>query len=260
MCAAAASNLIPESTRISRMQVWGGNCNAERSVHTTGVVGWVFSCAFPPASCGGDVYYLSACAEENVCRVVLADVSGHGGEFSDAARNLEDLIADHINVHDQSELMRDLNADILKVHGKYATAVVLSYQRSTETLLFTTAGHPPVLWYHAGTRTWDMLHEETEHAVKHEGLPIGLIERTDYSQTAVRLGIGDVLVLYTDGFAEACDPHGNELGYEGLRRLAAGISVDVPEAFGVKLLEAVGGFCGRSDYDDDRTLMVLKRA
>jgi len=256
---AAASNPIFDSTHVSRMQVWGGNCNAEKSLHSTGIVGWVFCRAFPPGTCGGDVYYLSACGEDNLYRVVLADVSGHGGEFNEAAVNLENLIASHINTHDQSELMRQLNADILKAQGKYATAVVLGYLRETETLLFTTAGHPPVLWFHAATGTWDMLHDATEHAMTHEGLPIGLIADTDYTQTAVKLGEGDMLVLYTDGFAEACDPAGNELGYEGLKTLASAIPVDTVETFGMKLLEAVGAFCGKTDYDDDRTLMVLKR-
>ncbi len=258
MCAAAA-NPIPQSTRISRMQVWGGNCNAERSVHATGIMGWVFSCAYPPANCGGDVYYLSACAAEDLCRVVLADVAGHGSELSSAAARLENLIADHINTHDQTELVRQLNTAVLQVHDKYATAVVLGYQSSSGKLVFTTAGHPPVLWYHGATGTWDMLHEETEHAVQHEGLPIGLIPDTEYSQTTVNFAHGDMLVLYTDGFAEACDPQGNELGYEGLLGLAAAIPVESPELFGARLLESVGRFCGRGDYDDDRTLVVLKR-
>lgn len=240
------------------MQVWGGNCNAHRNVHASGIAGWVFSHAFPPSTCGGDVYYLSACAQENLYRVVLADVSGHGGEFNDAASYLENLIANHINTQDQSELMRQLNRDILDAHGKYATAVVLGYKRQERTLLFTTAGHPPVLWYRAIAGTWDMLHEETEHAIAHDGLPIGLIPDTDYSQTAVSFARGDVLVLYTDGFAEATDPQGNELGYEGLRKLAAAIPVGAPHAFGARLLTAVNEFCGRGDFDDDRTLMVLR--
>jgi phosphoserine phosphatase RsbU/P len=256
---AAASNPLIESTRISRMQVWGGNCNAHRNVHASGIAGWVFSHAFPPSTCGGDVYYLSACAQENLCRVVLADVSGHGGEFSDAASYLENLIASHINTLDQSDLMRQLNKDILDAHGKYATAVVLGYNRQESTLVFTTAGHPPVLWYRAATGTWDMLHEDTVHAIEHAGLPIGLIQDTDYSQTAVPFGQGDVLVLYTDGFAEATDPLGNELGYDGLKKLAEVIPVMAPHAFGARLLQAVNEFCGKSDFDDDRTLMILRR-
>ena len=241
------------------MQVWGGNCNAERSVHAQGFVGWVFCRAFPPANCGGDVYFLSACAEENLHRIVLADVSGHGGEFNDAANQLANLIADHINTHDQSELMRELNRDVLQAHGKYATAVVLSYLHSSGTMLFTTAGHPPVLWYRAADRTWTMLHEDTEHAIGHEGLPIGLIADTDYSQTMVGTGVGDVFVLYTDGFAEACDRQGNELGYEGLMKLAAKLSCEAPETFGARLLDEVSEFCGSKEYDDDRTLVVLQR-
>ena len=258
MCALPASAL-PESTRISRMQVWGGNCNIERNVHVTGIVGWVFSRAYEPATCGGDVYFLSACGEDVMYRVMLADVSGHGAEFNEPAQKLENLIAQHISVHDQSELMRDLNAEILRDNGKYATAVVLGYERQTGTLLFTTAGHPPVLWYHAATGAWDFLHEETEHALSHEGLPIGLIADTVYTQTAVQLAPGDMLVLYTDGFAEATDQQGNELGYDGMRALAARIPIHSPHVFGMELLDAIDEFCGRADFDDDRTLVVLQR-
>ena len=258
MCALPASAL-PEATHISRMQVWGGNCNIEHNLHVTGIVGWVFSRAFGPATCGGDVYFLSACPNEVMCRAVLADVSGHGAEFNEPAQKLENLIAEHIGVHDQSQLMRDLNAGILRENGKYATAVVLGYQRQTGTLFFTTAGHPPVLWYHAATGAWDFLHEETEHALTHEGLPIGLISDTEYTQTAVPLAEGDMLVLYTDGFAEATDPQGNELGYDGMKALAARIPIQSPHVFGMEFLEAIHGFCGKSEFDDDRTLMVLRR-
>jgi sigma-B regulation protein RsbU (phosphoserine phosphatase) len=104
-----------------------------------------------------------------------------------------------------------------------------------------------------------MLHDETEHAIKHEGLPIGLIADTDYSQTAVKLLEGDMLVLYTDGFAEACDQRGNELAYEGLKALAAHIPIASPHHFGTRLLERVGEFCSTTEFDDDRTLVVLKR-
>jgi sigma-B regulation protein RsbU (phosphoserine phosphatase) len=247
------------AAQVTRMQVWGGNCNVQRRVETQGLTGWIFCHAFPPASCGGDVYYLSACSEENLFRIVLADVSGHGGEFGAAAETLAKYIADHINVHDQSELMRDLNADILRAQGKYATAVVLSYQKSSGSLLFTNAGHPPILWYRAAANGWEMLHDETPHAVAHEGLPIGLIADTDYSQTAVQLGEGDILVLYTDGFAEACDPVGNELGYDGLLKLVSQIPANPPELLGQRLIDALDGFCGRTDYDDDRSLLVLQR-
>ncbi len=258
MCAMPASAL-PQATHVSRMQVWGGNCNVERNVHATGIAGWVFSRAFPPGTCGGDVYYLTACAQDVMYRVVLADVAGHGTEFNEPAQKLEDLIALHINVHDQSELMRDLNADILRDNGKYATAVVLGYERQTGMLFFTTAGHPPASWYRAATGTWDFLHEDTEHALTHEGLPIGLIADTEYVQTAVRFEKGDALVLYTDGFAEASDPHGCELGYEGLKKLAESIPIRDPQTFGPDLLSAIGEFCAKSDFDDDRTLMVLRR-
>src|SRR5690349_15319222 len=179
-------------SRIGRLETWGGHCLTEHTLELPGVGGWIYSRPYPPAQCGGDVYYFSSCSAEKLFRIVLADVSGHGSAFSAAAEILGRLIAEHINIRNQSAFMRDLNSEILQAHTKYATAAVLSYDQDTAELLFTNAGHPPALWFHAKSRHWDLLHEDTAYALAVEGLPLGLIPETDYSQTAVRLDSGDV--------------------------------------------------------------------
>ncbi len=244
---------------IAPTKVWGGNCRVERNLRIASLSAWVSCQPFPPGDCGGDVYVFSSCRREVTIRAVLADVSGHGTAFSQPAESLRRLVADHIEAHDQTELMGALNADVLAAHQKYATAVVIGFHRYSENLVFTNAGHPPALWFQASTGEWHLLHHETEHSVFVEDLPVGLIEGTSYSQTAVRFGAGDLLVLYTDGFAEATDPAGNELGYEGLLKLATRVPTDSPAECGRQLISEVTDFCGRPDFDDDCSLIVLKR-
>ena len=56
-----------------------------------------------------------------------------------------------------------------------------------------------------------------------EGVPLGLIPGTDYLQSAVRLGPGDFLVLYTDGLTESTNEPGLELGYHGILSFAVSL-------------------------------------
>jgi len=53
-----------------------------------------------------------------------------------------------------------------------------------------------------------------------EGVPLGLIPGVDYLQSALRLGPGNFLVLYTDGLTESTNDPGLELGYHGILNLA----------------------------------------
>lgn len=193
--------------RVSCMEIWGGNTFIETPVDLPGLAGWVHSKPVEPALEGGDVYYLSVCSAGLLSRVVLADVAGHGQQIGAAAVALRDLLREHVNAFDQSELMRGVNDAFGKdVDGdfQYATAAVIGYYCETRQLVFANAGHPPALWHRAAERTWEWLHENTRHVEKAvEGLPLGLIPGTEYTQTAVRLGTGDLVILYTDGVTES---------------------------------------------------------
>ncbi|MEI9972984.1 MAG: sigma-70 family RNA polymerase sigma factor [Ignavibacteriota bacterium] len=69
-----------------------------------------------------DLYYLSACSQGSIARIVLADVAGHGEVVSSAAVHLREALRRHIDLWDQSVLIRDLNDWFLKddCEGKFA--------------------------------------------------------------------------------------------------------------------------------------------
>lgn len=155
-----------------------------------------------------------------------------------------------------NEAFRSQNDDL----AQYATAVVLSFYFETGELIFASAGHPPTLWYHANQKEWDWLHERTHDPVKpFEGLPLGLVEGTEYGQTRVRLAGGDLLILYTDGITECANGAENELGYEGLHKLLRGAPVESSIATASALVAAVDDFRGSTPCADDQTVVVLQR-
>ncbi len=250
----------PISSRLACFELWGGNRSEDHSVELPGLVGWVYSQPLEPDAGGGDVHYLSVCSKGMVSRVALADVAGHGRGASLVAENLRRVLQRHTDNWDQSVLMRELNDAFAGelVDGQYATAAVLGFYFETGELLFSNAGHPPVLWYHAGNRSWDLLEDATPFAVDIEGLPLGLIAGTAYSQTGVRLGRDDMLVLYTDGITEALDRSGNELGHRGLLEITRGVRVDTPVQVSRALIAGVEAFRGDGPRRDDETLLVLQ--
>ena len=87
-------------------------------------------------------------------------------------------------------------------------------------------------------------------------LPLGIIDDTKYTQLAVRLAAGDLVVLYTDALLECRTPEGAMLGEEGLLACLEGLPTDDPGALPRLLYDAVMARCG-SDPDDDVTVMVL---
>src|SRR5580704_5872094 len=194
-----------QAYRLACLEVRGGNELAEYAAGLPGLDGWVSCRPLRPSRRGGDLYYISACSQGLVARVVLADVSGHGDVVGDAAVRLRDALRKHVELWDQSMLIRQLNDDFLAGarRTQFATAFLASYYSETGELLFTNAGQMPPLWYRTATRKWSLLDDSTPLSKEIVDLPLGLIAGTSYSQTAVQLEAGDLLLLYTDGISEA---------------------------------------------------------
>jgi sigma-B regulation protein RsbU (phosphoserine phosphatase) len=241
------------------MEIWGGNTYIDSPVEMPGLRGWIHSKPLEPATSGGDVYYLSVCSAGLLSRILLADVAGHGQGVGPIAVKLRDLVRKHINMMDQTDLMKGINEAFGNPDGlasEYATAAVLGYYSETRELVFANAGHPPALWYRADLGTWDWLREETSPVEQDlEGLPLGLIPGTHYAQTAIRLGEGDRLILYTDGVSECVDPAGNELGYEGLLGMVRSLPLGDSSTMGATLLSSIESY-SKSPFDD-LTILVL---
>lgn len=243
------------------LEIWGGNHRVSHALELPGLSGWLHSEPIEQSVEGGDVHYVSVCSKGVLTRLALADISGHGQSAGSVAALLRSLIRKHIDTWDQSELMRELNKSLNSrvLNSQYASAILFAYYRPTSELVFTNAGHPPALWYHAATTNWDWLESETPLSHKIEGLPLGIIDGTDYLQVAVRLEPDDVLILYTDGITEARNLEGEMLGRDGLLAIAQSLSIDEPARMAERLVAGLQEFCGATPPDDDRTFCILRQ-
>jgi serine phosphatase RsbU (regulator of sigma subunit) len=252
---------MEQAYRLACLELRGGNQRAAYSAELPGLTGWISCRPLDPSPRGGDLHYLSACSHGVIARVALADVSGHGETVSAAAIRLHNALRLHVDDWDQSMLIRQLNDSFLKTAEKvqFATAFLASFYSDTGELLFTNAGHLPPLWYRTATKDWRLLHDSTPLGKEIENLPLGMIEGTSYSQTAVQVDPGDLLILYTDGVSEAYDESGTQLGLKRLLHMAQGLPVDSAEAAGTALLREVKRFRGSTPAADDETVVALQR-
>ena len=205
---------------------------------------------------GGDYYDFFPLPDGKV-GVLLADVSGHGVHAAVL------LAITHSLAHAFPEsptrpgrLLAYLNTHLARSYtrpsGSFVTAVYAVFDPASDTVTYSTAGHPPPRRCRAGEPSWAT--DPTPH-----GLPLGIDPRdADYPEQVSRFGPADRFALFTDGVVEAVNPAGELFGYD---RMDAALAWAPAEAGGVvaEVVSALGRFAGAAKPTDDRTLLVARR-
>jgi phosphoserine phosphatase RsbU/P len=211
--------------RLQCSQVWGGVRDEDVDACSAALHVSLFSTACDGdgkgGGKGGDIYYLSVCDSDELTRVVLADVVGHGQSAARVSEWLYDAMHRRMNELEGNEILADLNA-LATGRGMEAltTAAVAGFYRTESTLYVSYAGHHPALTCRAGESSWRAIEPvETDSGVEVDdaiNLPLGVIEATRYVQQHIALAAGDRIALYTDGLIEASSPAGDLFGVDRL--------------------------------------------
>jgi phosphoserine phosphatase RsbU/P len=90
------------------------------------------------------------------------------------------------------------------------------------------------------------------------GLPLGLFEDAEYSETTVRAVPGDVFVFYSDGISDAPNRAGQPLGDERVDAVVAAHCRDSAEQIVQALFDAVATHSEGVAHFDDETVVVVK--
>jgi sigma-B regulation protein RsbU (phosphoserine phosphatase) len=243
------------------LEIWGGNQGVEEHFHRPGLDVWVYSCPHKNAGSGGDVYYLSSCASGRISRMLLADVCGHGPRVSNLARRLRDLMRRHVNSISQTQFVEGMNREFVELNqeGSFATAIVGTFFASTSSFQLSVAGHPPPLLYRRNTGRWELF-EVTPDGGASTGLldtPWGISESSAYGQTQLKLGVGDMILAYTDGATEARVADGNLLETQGLLNLVQQLDAARPDRLLKSLITSLRDVA-TAPIDDDLSLLLAR--
>jgi sigma-B regulation protein RsbU (phosphoserine phosphatase) len=244
---------------MSCMEVWGGNQPVDSGVVMAGLDAWVYSRPFGESSAGGDVYYVSSCATGRITRLLVADVSGHGGAVAELAVELRRLMRKYVNHIEQTRFVKSMNEQFteLSAAGVFATAIVTTFFAPTRQLSLCNAGHPPPLWYRASTKQWCFLSDSGGESCA-TNIPLGILDITDYQQFDARLDIGDLVLAYTDSLIESRDSDGEMFGAEGLLNLVRGVDCAECATFVPRVLEEIARRFEGNLHGDDVTVMLFR--
>lgn len=207
----------------------------------------------PASLVGGDFYdYVSK--PELPFTFTVGDVSGKGmsaallmamtravirASIKDRKKTSPEAIINRVN----TTLYRDF-ADV----GMFTTIFLGQYVPQSRELIYTNAGHSPVIYCPAG---------EAARLVVADGVPMGVLSMTETTNQRLHVGPGDLLVVATDGFSEAWNDE-DMFGYDRLLHLVEAVGGGSAQEIGRQLYEAVSFHSGERQQQDDQTLLVLK--
>jgi len=203
---------------------------------------------------GGDYFDYIDIDEEKV-GALISDVSGKGVAASLVMVMIRTVFTSYISreVVDCASVVRTINesfgADFAA--DKFATLFFMIYDRGNEELAFSNAGHGPLFCYRAAMNSCTI--------TKLDGVPIGIDEDSVYKQAKVKLNLGDMVVLYTDGVTEMRNEQGEEYGIQRLNKLIVANNQLNAEEFVQLMVEDLEKFRGQEPPHDDTTMLVLKR-
>jgi sigma-B regulation protein RsbU (phosphoserine phosphatase) len=178
----------------------------------------------------------------------IADVSGHGvapgvvmGMVKSAAR------MQLSSAEKTAALLEHLNSVLLPIKRPemFVTFAYLAW--NGERLEYSTAGHPPILHYHAATR------EISEVACSN--LPLGMFGGKPFVSGSIQFDPNDLFLLVTDGVLEVTNAEDEEFGLAGVKAVMSAHASNPPGA----ILQAVLDATNRHGHAaDDQSLLFVQ--
>ncbi len=150
------------------------------------------------------------------------------------------------------ELARALNqyaSDHSLMGMRFTTAFLAEYDSSAHSVRYVNAGHnAPFLRRAAGTM----------ERLSEGGMPFGIDASTEYRSEGVAIGSGDLLVIFTDGLAEAVNGSGEEYSEARIQARVETFTQESAATVLALLMGDVDTFVGPARQHDDITCMAVR--
>ena len=91
------------------------------------------------------------------------------------------------------------------------------------------------------------------------GLPVGVMDDTEYLPTKIEMDAGDVLVLFTDGINESMNESGEILGLDPLLDQIKESQTKTPATIGKEICQIATRHMGTTAPHDDMCLVCFGR-
>lgn len=173
----------------------------------------------PSRQLGGDCFDYYWLDSEHLV-IYLLDVAGHGLAATLPSVSVLNLLRSHSQVGfdftQPASVLTELNQyfQMDLQQDKYFTIWYGVYNRTQDTLLYSSAGHPPALLL-SGTPG----KPPTLQTLKTKGLPIGMFPEAQYTQSVCHIDTPSTLYVFSDGVYEINQPDGTLWGLDAFSNL-----------------------------------------
>ncbi len=206
--------------------------------------------SIPAHDVGGDYY--DAFELDGKLFITIADVSGKGVPaaliMSSFRSYLKGIVRSERSFDELINYFNHLiSSDISE--DRFVTAVVGMIDPKESTFEYVNAGHDPII----------RLHDGKIDLFEANGVPFGVLDvPRAYAVEKLEMKKGDVLVMYTDGVAEARNVRGEEYGLDRLNNLVKSLKDAEPNQALQMIVEDVANFSYGAQQHDDITVLVVK--
>ena len=214
--------------------------------------GWeVAACYRPVIQVGGDIYGWLRMKDGRTL-FWIADGSGHGAAAA-LLTTLAKLLFHHGSVeHDgPASVMEAVNDDFRSTFGgrSFMTAMCVALNHRTGSAQVVGAGHPPLLI---------VRHNGATKSIASVAPPLGLIERSEFVETALDFEPGDAFLLYTDGLFGSSKNEERRLTPQELEKMLDH-SAPTAEVLLKRILGRATPNNAEDSLSDDMTALAVRR-
>ncbi|MAG34694.1 MAG: hypothetical protein CL878_00370 [Dehalococcoidia bacterium] len=209
----------------------------------------------PATAVGGDFYDIVGLSEGRVA-VAVGDVSGHGIAAATLATQAREALRSALRQHgDPADAINEVNRTLVaaETSGMFVAVVCVILDLWSGEAQVTAAGNPvPVVRHLDGTVT------AVETLGSH--FPLGLLVGEPYQSALVQVGLGETVVLYSDGIVETAGEQPGEAGLFGFDRLDETVAA-AADGGATGLVQSVRAAVAAhqvGEQQDDLTLLALR--
>jgi serine phosphatase RsbU (regulator of sigma subunit) len=222
------------------------------------VAGAEIDLVYRPADVVSGDFYDFVPLDDDKIAFLIGDVSGHGIEAGILMGMAKKVLSIRLqDFSDPKEAVVRANEDIDRDLGRvnFVTAFVAIYDPKLRVLRCIRAGHNPPLLFNPAR-------QERCVQLKPGGLGLGIMSESSFEPTIQPMDVeimpGDVLLLYTDGLAEARDEEGEQFGTDRMTQIL-GSSYGLSSALILSnLAHALDDFAGHRVSEDDITAVCVR--
>ncbi len=217
----------------------------------------IFGLCVPDSEVGGDYfdYFQSLENEEDRLGILVADAASKGLSAAIQALFVSGAVKMALKFSPKiSAIFYNLNNLIYETFPleRFVTLFYCELTNSSNRLvLYSNAGHVEPIHYRA--------EDESFRFLGSTGGILGIVPNQRFNVENTRLRPGDIMVIVTDGITEAQNENNEMFGHERLIDLIKLHKESAAKEIALLIMEAVQHFSANTNYNDDKTIIVIKR-